>query len=121
MELGIKEKLKVASLIGEIQGLGYMVNAFTNYCVFVRYAGHVDRIEVHISASKEKYNDYVVEGDVSANPDFYYKNFERGNAEAVMIELTKLKYQLRKILREKKIDYSKLDYEIEEVRHYKLV
>ena len=35
-------------LVCEIMQLAYLVQRHTNYCVFVRYSGHVDALELEI-------------------------------------------------------------------------
>jgi hypothetical protein len=113
MEHNSDVRLSAALLLGEIQTLAYMVNAFTEYCVFVRFSGHVDQIEVDVARTKSDYLDKVVNGQTYLSQD--------SSDEKNMIRLRKIKTELRKILRKNKVDYSRLNYEVEEVRHYKLV
>lgn len=108
------QRLQIAMLVGEINTLAYMVNEFTDYCVFVRNHGHIKNIEIEVCISKKQYNETAARADSSYDAARYPE-------ERITKKLSRMKYQLKKILRDKKIDYSKLDYEIEEVRHYKLV
>lgn len=108
------QKLQIAMLVGEIQALSYMVNAFTNYCVFVNFSGHVNSIQVRIAESKENYHENL------ANTDLYLES-KYQKPEVTIERLNTLKSNLKKILRKNKIDYNRLNYTIEEVRHYKLV
>ena len=108
------QRLQVAMLVGEIMTLASMVNQFTKFCAFVRFSGHVDQISVDIASSKEEFTETKVSGSAYTGSD---EDDDRYSIET----LNKLKYRLKKILRENEIDYSKLNYEVEEVRHYKLV
>lgn len=106
------QKLQIAMLVGEIQTLVYMVNEFTDYCAFFNFSGHVCSIDVSIRASKENYADHLADTSIYSITDKPDKALEK---------LTTMKANLRKILRKNEIDYSRLNYSIEEVRHYKLV
>ncbi|MGF9913704.1 hypothetical protein ABEX47_03215 [Paenibacillus ehimensis] len=101
---------EIAMLIGEITTLAYMVNTNTQYCVFVRFAGHVNWIEISIRESQEEYKTELVNETTYLDP----------SPKVVCKRLAEIKTELRKILRKNRIDYSRLGYEIEEVRHYKL-
>lgn len=110
------KRIETAKLVGDITTLGAMVNMFTDFCVFIRFSGHVDTIDVTIAASKDDYNKNIVKG----NYDLPTKKGYGDKEESLFKTLNRIKYQLKKILRDHKIDYSKLDYEEEVVRHYKL-
>lgn len=101
---------EIAMLLGEISTLVYMVNTYTQYCAFINFSGHVDRIEVSIRKSREEYKTELI--NEGTYLDFTLENDRK--------RLVGIKTELRKILRKNRIDYSRLGYEIEEVRHYKL-
>ena len=42
-------------LILEIMGLAYLVQRETEYAVFIDYSGHVDRLEIEIVESADRY------------------------------------------------------------------
>jgi hypothetical protein len=98
----MNEKQKLTS---EIMTLAYMVNETTEYCTFLRFSGHVNNVEITIAKSRKDYLDKIVTSDFKPN----------GNIE----RLQSAKETLLKILKEKNIDVSGFDYEIEEIRHYK--
>ncbi|CAN7357536.1 hypothetical protein [Paenibacillus sp. LjRoot56] len=106
------QKLQIAMLVGEIQTLVYMVNEFTNYCAFFNFSGHVCSIDVSIRESRTNYTEHVADTSVYSMTQ---------NPEKAIEKLTVMKSNLRKILRKNEVDYSRLNYTIEEVRHYKLV
>lgn len=105
-------RVEQAILLGEIQTLAHMVNSCTEYCVFVRYSGHISSFEVSIAKSKNDYNTKLVRGEGYTEPR------KRLTDDKRLGEFRRIKAELRKILRKGKIDYSRLNYEIEEVRHY---
>jgi acid stress-induced BolA-like protein IbaG/YrbA len=98
----MNEKQKLTS---EIMTLTYMVNETTEYCAFLRFSAHVDRVEIDIAKSKKDYLNYIVSSEFKPN----------GKIE----RLQSIKETLLNILKEKNIDVSNFDYEIEEIRHYK--
>ncbi|CAH1205808.1 hypothetical protein PAECIP111893_02425 [Paenibacillus plantiphilus] len=108
-------RLEAALLVSEISALACMINAFTDYCVFFRFSGHVNSIDVEIARSKQEYKENDVKGSFYLPPCDPYDN------EDLLRNMKLMKLRLKKILRDKKIDYSQLNYDIEEVRHYKLI
>ncbi|MFC3797931.1 hypothetical protein [Cohnella sp. GCM10012308] len=115
IELSAKDKMRISGMIADISGLASMINLHTEFCVFCNISAHVSKVEVDIRRSKEDYKDRLVSARISYDPEMF------GDSEEIIAQFGKVKYQLKKILREQKIDYSSLPYEIEEVRHYKLV
>lgn len=110
-------RIQTAMLVGEIQALAYMVNTFTEYAVFVDFSGHVDAIMVSIRESKENYNKRIVEGRSYVPP---FDEDWKVSLEEMSSALNKIKSNLRKILRKNAIPYSRMNFDIEEVRRYKL-
>jgi hypothetical protein len=92
-------------LTSEIMTLAYMVNEVTEYCTFVRFSGHVNRVAVTIAKGKKDYSNHIIESDFRTD----------GKVE----RLLSVKETLLNILKDKNIDVSEFDYEIEEIRHYK--
>ena len=87
-------------LIAKIMVLGFLVNQRTDYCVFVRYSGHVHKLEVEIARSKNCYNAVVLDSE------FYTDEKWR---ESVVRPNGFLKTKvaiLERILKENDIDYS---------------
>ncbi len=40
-------------LIGEVMALAYLINSNTEYCTFIDYSGHVDKLEISVRKSKD--------------------------------------------------------------------
>jgi acid stress-induced BolA-like protein IbaG/YrbA len=98
----MNEKQKLTS---EIMTLTYMINETTEYCAFIRFSGHVDDVEIDIAKSKKDYLKSIVSSGFET----------KGSIE----RLQSVKETLLEILKDKNIDVSNFDYEIEEIRHYK--
>ncbi|MGG4552568.1 hypothetical protein [Paenibacillus humicus] len=99
---------EIARLSGEITMLALLINQTTELAVFVDFPGHVGWVEISIRQSKKDYNTTLTEDRVV---------FHRDDA---VNQLKKIKLKLRKILRDKKVDYNELDYTIREIREYHL-
>lgn len=54
-----KNTPQVNRLVKEIFGLAVEINSKTEYCVFVRFSGHVNQLEVEIARSKSDWEDKV--------------------------------------------------------------
>lgn len=82
--------------ITEIFYLAMLVHTNTDYCVFVRLSGHVDRMEVEIAKSKTDYNVIVAKTDQYIDKkNFVLRDVE--NAKAVLIgilEVGEIDYDL---------------------------
>lgn len=100
---------EIARLSGEITMLALLINQTTELAVFVDFPGHVEWLDISIRKSKERFNTILTEDRVS---------FRRSDP---VEKLKKIKLQLRKILRERKVNYNELDYSIAEVKNYHLV
>ncbi|MCY9738339.1 hypothetical protein M5X00_31600 [Paenibacillus alvei] len=103
---------EIAVLIGEVQALAFLVNQSTKYAVFVEQSGHVESFKISIRASKENYKERITEDELYVSGDL---------ARDVERKLKLLKLQLRKILRDNKVDYNELSYTIHEERDYSLI
>lgn len=103
---------EIAVLIGEVTALAFLVNQNTKHAVFVDYSGHVDDLELRICTSKEKYNERITQDALYVSGD---------QARDVERKLKLLKLQLRKILRDNKVNYNELSYTIREERDYHLL
>ncbi len=107
---------QVTGLIAEISTLCTLINFHTEYACFLRIEAHVSRIQVRICKDKiYEYNTTI------ANSEFYYSETIYSEEEIIK-ELTGMKLSLKKILHDRKIDYSQLDYSehTEIIREYKL-
>lgn len=92
-------------LTSEIMTLAYMINETTEYCAFLRFSGHVDDVEIDIAKSKKDYLKSIVTSGFGTKSSI-------GRLQTV-------KETLLEILKEKNVDVSEFDYDIEEIRHYK--
>lgn len=49
--------------IMEIMNLAFLINAKKEYCVFIRYSGHVDSLDITIAKNKKEYNVKIANSD----------------------------------------------------------
>lgn len=100
------EKKERAKLMAKLAYLSYVVNAETEYCVFLDYSGHVDHISIRICASKESY------GNELASAEYW-----RADGEVNSWLKSKIKH-LENILTTGDIDYSGMNRVVSHVYHY---
>lgn len=98
---------KKEKLITEIIYLSLLVNSHTDYCVFIRFSGHVSQFGIEITETKERYNDIIT------NDELHYKNVSEK-------ELRAIKDNLTSILDGGEINYEELDYTIIKHNRYHL-
>lgn len=110
-------RMQCAQLIGEISSLAFMVNTFTNYCIFIDFSGHVDWFSISVSEGKERYKNRSTEDRVLLDSEKWGKEDERRTIQ----NLIDLKSQFRKILLKKEIKYGGLRYTVREERDYHLI
>ena len=94
-------------LVQEITYIAMLVDAHTDRCVFTRYWGHVNGLDIDICESKNDYNNKICSSNISLNSD------------CALEELQEAKTTLLGFLENGKVDITGLAYEVEEVRHYK--
>ncbi|MFB5761132.1 hypothetical protein [Paenibacillus medicaginis] len=107
--------LRASQLLGDIMQLSALINVHTEYAVFVRYSGHVSRIELNICRSKEEYNIRVTTDELHTIAR------KSVNEEHVISNLTKMKLRLKKILKESKVNISDCRYTVREEYDYHLI
>lgn len=73
---------KPVKLLGEVMTLAYLVNANTDYCVFVRYSGHVEDLSLDICKGKDKEGSLIKIHDF----DFYIDGKHGHNSEKMLLE-----------------------------------
>jgi hypothetical protein len=95
-------------LLTDINMLTMAINYKTDYCVFTRFSGHVDHFEIDIRKSKKLYNSDVCACEIDLR-----------NGEYTIKRLNEAKEMLKEILESGEVDLSNMDYEVEEIRHYK--
>ena len=93
-------------VIQEIMNLAFLVNQRTERCVFIRFSGHVDGLEIDVRKSKENYNTEYCDTESYTTDSIEELKFIRAN--------------LIKLLRDGKLDLNELPYTVEEIRHYHL-
>jgi len=74
---------KPVKLMGEVMALAYLVNANTDYCVMIRYAGHVDELKIQVFPSKE----HCTEDDPVYISEFYVDGKHGCDPEKELLEL----------------------------------
>lgn len=93
--------------------LAYLVQAETDYCVFIRYSGHVNNLEIEIAESKERWQNKVLQTDVYDAYSILVKDHPSWKASM----LAKVAI-LERILRENEIPYEDCDVEEYLVEEY---
>jgi hypothetical protein len=93
--------------------LGYLVHIRTKYCVFIRFSGHIDQVELQVCESKEKWRNELFTGQVQTE---FNKLFE--SEESHLAGLKARVLILERILEDEEIPYEEMDYEEEYVRRY---
>lgn len=99
-------------LVIRVMALAHMVNQYTQYCVFIRYSGHVQSIEIDIARSKKQFSEIVLQ------TEFYtiYRDYAgAGNSEPEIMAKIEI---LERILQEQEIPFDGLAYSEELVREY---
>ena len=74
---------KPVKLLGEVMALAYLVNANTEYCTMIRYAGHVDLIKIQVFPNKEN----CTEDKPVYGADFYVDGKHGDDSEKLFIDL----------------------------------
>ena len=59
-------------LVLEVLQLAYLVQVHTHYCVFIRYAGHVDSLEIDIRKSVDEWRTEVLQTEIRKTYQEYY-------------------------------------------------
>ncbi|EKN67842.1 hypothetical protein P9E76_01720 [Schinkia azotoformans] len=116
--------LTVSRLIGEIQQLGTMITLCTEMIVEVEFRPHVKWTTVRIYKDDESFKkkiDGVESGFIYVSTEEKYFNDTPEKQQFTIKRLMKIKRQLINILKEKQINYGKLDYTIKTVEYKQYV
>lgn len=70
-------------LLSEVMSLAYLVNASTEYCTFVHYAGHVEALQVIIFPGKEN----CTTDKAIFDSYFYIDGRHKTNSEKLLFEV----------------------------------
>lgn len=113
---GFKVNKSISQLVGEITSLAVIITTNTDTDVFINYSAHCDDLEIRIHSDGWKTNSRpdIIE-------DVFTKSSKYRTEREVMKKLYETEKQLIKIARKGKIDFSKLPYELIEVKKYHLV
>ena len=106
--------LEVTRLILRVMHLGYLVDLGTSYCVFFTFSGHIDRFDMSIRQSKERWQERVLDTEFSVA----YKALRDEGIDARLADLKSKIAVLESILIGEGIPYEDLDYEEEYLRYY---
>lgn len=104
---------KKQQLILKIMHLAYLVHETTKFCVFISFMGHINRLEISIRESTERWENKVLETEMRVRFTKHWKEMAGDIAY-----LTAKAEVLEHILQEQEILYEELEYEEEYVRHY---
>jgi hypothetical protein len=99
-------------LVIRAMALAHLVNAHTNYCVFIYYSGHVNNVGIRLAESKANFNRSVLETEFYS---IYKEHMAKGNS---CPELQAKVDLLKRILVENEIPFDDLEYSEEVVREY---
>lgn len=120
--------LRASRLIGEIQQLTILVHMQTEMGCKMTFSSHVAEFTFHLAPTKEIFNDRfkdvipeeLVRSQFYIKQDKYFNNndFKR---QQTLTKLLKIKRMLISSLKNKGIDYGKLDYTIETVEYKRYV
>lgn len=99
-------------IICDILQLAFLVQEHTDYCVFIRYSGHVNSLDVEICESKKNYAVKLLESEFYTNGVLLQK---AGDPHPF---LNAKKEILQRILNERSIPYELCDVERFEVEDY---
>jgi len=102
-----------AKLTIELMALAFLVNEETDYCVFIRFSGHIDSMEIEVAASKENYLNKVLRAEF----DTAYKEWRKTD-QPLIANLKSRIAVLKQILKDGAIDYSELEYQECTARDY---
>lgn len=75
-------------MIQELIGLAMKVHYETDYCVFVRFSGHVDNIVIEIRESKKSWQEEIVSGEFYTSKNWEKRMYQRyENIRSVLLEI----------------------------------
>jgi hypothetical protein len=112
IELNQEEQKEYDQYIIEIMILGHLIQTRTDYCVFIRYSGHCDHLEVEVRESKKNWQKKMFEAE------FYTKYKEYCEASVAFPNIRARIYVLKQILDTNDIPFNMLDYTTETIKHY---
>lgn len=111
-DLTQEEIKELDELIIKAMTYGYLVHAKTEYCVFVRFHGHVESLEIEIRKSIKDWQTRVCETEMTSKTKEYY------NKQASFADLKGKIDVLKNILDTHEIPYDAMDYTIEQIKHH---
>jgi hypothetical protein len=121
--------LKASRLIGEIQQLSVLVHMQTEMGCEFRFTSHVAEVEFFFAPTKELFDqrfnrfppEQLIRTDFYINEKEGIRNDTELEKQGTLTKLLKIKRLLINALKEKGIDYGKLDYTIKTVEYKQYV
>lgn len=120
--------LKASRLIGEIQQLSILVHLQTEMGCEVEFTSSVAQVDFQMAPTKEIFKQRFekVKPEEIISSQFYinetqYRNNDDLKKQKTLTRLLKIKRLLINALKERNIDYGKLDYTIETIEYKRYV
>jgi len=99
-------------LVLEVMQLAYLVQRYTEYCIFIRYSGHIDSLEIDIRKSRKEWDKEILKTEISKTYQEYYEKRD------LLRELKTKRDVLAKIINEQRIPYEDVNVEQYLVEEY---
>ena len=99
-------------LVIEIIQLAYLVQRYTDFCIFIRYSGHVDALEIDIRQSVTSWQTEVLKTEIT---QIYREYYQKGDC---LRDLKSKRDILLKIIHEHDVPYEDVDVEQYLVEQY---
>ena len=97
-------------LVVRLMHLAYMVHENTDYCVFINFSGHIDRIEISIRESMKNWQTKVLEAEIQNKFNEIYSETKDAHLAALRAKVA----VLEQILKDGEVDYYQDGVEYEE-------
>lgn len=101
-------------LVIKVLHLAYLVHVYTQYCVFIRFAGHVGCLLVDIRKSKDDWQNEQFKDEMQIE----YRQNRKSGDDPIIAELRGKIAILEHVLKDGEVPWNKLKYEEEIVRTY---
>lgn len=119
-KFSINYSFQVSRLIGEVHHLSALVDLATDMKSEIKYSSHVNLIEFIFAPTQEIYNKRFerLEPDKLIHEQMWIGTTDENK---ILKKLMKIKLFLKNALKEKDVDYGKLDYTIETVEYKRYI
>lgn len=102
------------SLALRMMQLAYLVQTHTDFCVFIRFSGHVNTLDIEIAKSKEDWKTILFEAETMR----LYQEQRKNSAPKLAHLQTKIQL-LEQILSDGEIPFEDLEFVEESIGYYK--